>query len=80
MKAMAKARWKELKPQLQQIPQYITERAEYLKYAAKENLALWPMTIQTNGDAHLSYEESITAMKRVFNERMQIIDRCMENW
>ncbi len=80
MKAMAKARWKELKPQLQQIPQYITERAEYLKYAAEENLTLWPMTIQTNGDAHLSYKESINAMKRVFNERMQIIDRCMESW
>lgn len=80
MKAMAKARWKELKPQLQQVPQYITEKSEYLKYAAQENLQLWPMTITTNGDSHLSYSESINAMKRVFNERLQIIDRCIEEW
>ena len=80
MKAMAKARWAELKPQLAQIPDYIAQKAEYLKYAAKENYALWPMTITTNGDSHLTYEESIRAMRDVFNRRMQIIDGCMETW
>lgn len=80
MKAMAKARWQELKPMLQQVPQYITEKGEYLKYAAKENYECWPMTITTNGDSYLSFEEAINMMKRVFNERMQIIDRCMEEW
>ena len=80
MKAMAKARWEELKPQLKQIPDYITQKAEYLKYAAKENYAVWPMTITTNGDSHLTYEESIKAMKDVFNRRMQIIEGCMETW
>ena len=80
MKAMAKARWEELKPQIEQMTDYITERSEYLKYAAQENYARWPMTVDTNGDSHLSYEESIKAMLRVFRDRINIIDNCMKEW
>ena len=80
MKAMAKARWEELKPQIEQMTDYITERSEYLKYAAQENYTRWPMTVDTNGDSHLSYEESIKAMLRVFRDRINIIDNCMKEW
>lgn len=80
MKAMAKARWEELKPQILQMTDYITEQSEYLKYAAQENYSRWPMTVDTNGDSHLNYEESIKAMLRVFRDRINIIDNCMKEW
>lgn len=79
-KAMAKARWAELKPQIEQMTDYITQKSEYLKYAAEQNYERWPMTVGTNGDSHLSYEESIKTMKSIFKSRISIIDSCIEKW
>lgn len=80
MKAMAKARWEELKPQIEQMSDYILEKSQYLKYAAEENYERWPMTIGTNGDSHLGYEASIAEMRRIFKNRINIIDNCMKEW
>ncbi len=80
MKALAKRRWSELKPELEKVPDYIRRKAEYLRYAAEENLRLWPMTITTNGDADLTYEQAVEKMISVWQSRMRIIDNCIERW
>ena len=79
-KAMAKARWAELKPQIEQMTDYITQKGDYLKYAAEQNYERWPMTVGTNGDSNLTFEESIKAMRRVFTDRIKIIDDCINEW
>lgn len=81
MKALAKRRWAELKPRLQnEIPQYIRKKAEYLRYAAQENLKQWPMTVDTNGDANLTYDKAVEKMLTVWQTRLHIIEGCMANW
>lgn len=79
-KAMAKARWAELKPQIEQMADYITQKGDYLKYAAEHNYERWPMTIDTNGDSNLTYQESINTMRRIFTDRIKIIDSCINEW
>lgn len=80
MKALAKRRWDELKPELRRIPDYIRLKADYLRYAAEENLALWPMTVTENGDSNLSYDKAVEKMISVWQTRMHIIDNCMADW
>lgn len=81
MKALAKRRWAELKPRLQrEIPEYIRKKAEYLRYAAQENLKQWPMTVDTNGDANLTYDKAVEKMITVWETRLNIIEGCMASW
>ena len=81
MKALAKRRWAELKPRLQrEIPEYIRKKAEYLRYAAQENLKQWPMTVDTNGDANLTYDKAVEKMITVWETRLNLIEGCMASW
>lgn len=80
MKALAKKRWEELKPELAKVPEYIKRQGDYLRYAAAENLRLWPMTITTNGDAALTYSQAVDRLMEVWDFRMDVIDKCVAEW
>ena len=80
MKALAKQRWEELRPKFLQLPDFIDGCAARLRYAAEENFARWPMTVNDNGDAYYSYDQAIVRIKDVINRRIAIIDECMASW
>ena len=76
---MAKKRWAELRPQLENIPEYIDKRALQLERSQAMNIQLWPITKRSNGDELLNYAEAITKMKDSFLLRMTVIDQFLES-
>ena len=76
---MAKKRWAELRPQLENIPEYIDKRALQLERSQAMNIQLWTITKRSNGDELLNYAEAITKMKDSFLLRMTVIDQFLES-
>ena len=81
-KAKVKARFLELKPQLQTIPDYMEECRALLSESAKLNFAMWnPADDKSqnggniiNGDENLTFDAAIDRLKKNFNTHLVVIE------
>ena len=81
-KAKVKARFLELKPQLQTIPDYMEECRALLSESAKLNFAMWnPADDKSqnggniiNGDENLTFDAAIDRLKKNFNTHLAVIE------
>lgn len=78
--AIARQRWEELLPQLQNLSSYIDKRAAELKLSAGLNIRLWPITSKGNRDEQLTYEEAIERMKQSVRLRIMAIDNYLSHF
>ena len=84
-KARVKARFQELLPQLETIPDYMEECRALLKESAKLNFAMWnPADDRSqnggniiNGDENLSFDAAIDRLKKNYNTHLQVIQRSL---
>ena len=77
-KAALKARWKELKPLVSNIPDYIDAKANEIRASEKLNWAMWPCTSSgVNGDEWLSFDSAISRMKTAFRNRLTAMDTAI---
>lgn len=77
--ARLKERWTAYKPQMQTIPQYISERAKTIKASAELNSTLWPISSRVNGDETLSFNEAVTQMSKNYMIKLEWFDKWVEN-
>ena len=81
-KAKVKARFQEMKPQLQTIPDYMEECRALLKESAKLNFAMWnPADDKSqnggdiiNGDENLTFDQAIDRLKDNYNTHLAAIE------
>lgn len=77
-----KDRFKELKPELQKIPDYILEQSELLIASDAIDYKKWPIDSKTssplgghvNGDEELSYDDAIARMIEMYNGRLKLLE------
>lgn len=79
-KAIVKKRWKELRPDLERIPSYIDNKAEYIKSSNEENFAMWPITHDVNKDTTLPFEEAVERLKAAYIERITELEKEISNY
>ncbi len=76
-----KARWAELKPQLN-MDEFIEKNRAYIKKTAGLNFALWPDFNDSgdpNGERNLTTDEAIDRIKENFNQRISGLDRLVSS-
>ena len=81
-KAKVKARFLELKPQLQEIPNYMEDCRTLLSESAKLNFAMWnPADDKSqnggniiNGDENLTFDAAVDRLKKNFNTHLKVIE------
>lgn len=78
-----KARWNELKPQLETIPAFIDERADYLRAAADRNFKRWAI-LNVNVWSQVvvtgSYQGEVKYMKDFYTKRLKWLDAEINKW
>ena len=80
-KALAKERWAEIYPRLQNLLGFIDEQEQYLALSAQRNFALWnPATTGgVNGDETLSFTEAVARMRSIYAERLTDINNAFNS-
>lgn len=80
-KALAKERWAEIYPRLQNLLGFIDEQEEHLALSAQRNFALWnPATTGgVNGDETLSFTEAVARMRSIYAERLTDINNAFNS-
>ena len=73
--AKLKARFDELLPQLQTIPDYMDECEKLLTASAKYNFAMWNPAEDgvINGDEKLTFQDAVKRLKSIYQERLKVI-------
>ena len=79
--ARVKARFEELLPQLQTIPDYIDELEKQLSKSAVLNFQMWNPAEDAwtngghiiNGDENMSFTEAVARLKSIYQERLTVI-------
>ena len=76
-KAKVKARFEELLPQLEAIPDYMDECETLLAASAKLNFSLWNPANDgmINGDENLSFHDAVTRLKSNYRKHLEIIKK-----
>ncbi len=76
-KSKLKARFEELLPTLQTIPDYMDECERLLTASAKLNFAMWNPAEDgvINGDENMTFHDAIVLLKKRFQERLSVISR-----
>ena len=82
-RARVKARWKELKPQLDKVPEYIDQEQAYIKDAAERNFVkwkilgqhVWPNVVVTG-----SYDKEVKYMRDFYTARLAWLDGEISKW
>ena len=80
-----KARYQELLPALQTIPAYIEETRERLQASARLNFKMWNPAQDAsmnngrivNGDENMSFDDAVTRLKAIYEERLQVIQASL---
>lgn len=84
-KERVKARYMELLPQLETIPDYMDQCEQLLKKSAELNFAMWnPAEDRSmnngqiiNGDENLSFHDAITRLKTNYRKHLQVIRKSL---
>ena len=79
--AKLKARFQELLPQLETIPDYMDECERLLTESAKLNFAMWNPAEDAsqnggwiiNGDENMTFHDAVARLKTIYKERLQVI-------
>ena len=82
-KAKVKARFQELLPELQKIPDYMDECEKLLTESAKLNFAMWNPADDAsqnggwiiNGDENMTFHSAVTRLKSNFKDRLTVIPK-----
>ena len=84
-KARVKARFQELLPQLETIPDYMDACEQWLSKSAQLNFAMWnPADDRSqnggkiiNGDENLSFHEAVARLKTNYRKHLQVISASL---
>lgn len=81
--AKVKARWNELKPEFEKIPDFIDEQVFSLDAAQKRNFQKW--NIKESVDwvyfpSLGSYEKEVEYLKKFYNDRLEWLDNEINKW
>ena len=63
-KQAVKARWAEVKEEMESMDSYIETQADYIEESSDVNIYKWPTTANTNGDEGMTFEKAIARMRR----------------
>ncbi|MBE6307100.1 MAG: hypothetical protein E7084_05535 [Bacteroidales bacterium] len=77
--ATVKERWQLLKPQFKTVVEFIEAEAQRLEVSNESNIAMWPISERINGDETLGYREAIEQMKNTYSEKLNWLDKQIEN-
>ena len=77
---IVKKRWKVVKPQFDQIADYIRTTAAKTRVSNEINIGLWPIYTTHNGDETMSFDESIDRMVSAYETRLAMLDRKIKSW
>lgn len=81
-----KARFEELLPALQTIPDFIEENRERLSRSAELNFKMWNPAEDAYinedrgvilGDENKTFDDAITLLKAIYEERLQVIQKSL---
>ena len=81
-KALAKERWADIYPRLRSLVEFFDQEADYLKWAAVKNFAMWnPQdTGGVNGDELLPWSEAVARMRSIYIDRIEDINSLISSW
>ena len=73
--AKLKARFQELLPQLETIPNYMDEYERLLTASAKLNFAMWNPAGDgmINGDENMTFHDAVARLKSIYKDRLKVI-------
>ena len=76
-KAKVKARFGELLPKLETVPDYIDQLQKTLEKSAALNFAMWNPAEDgmINGDESMTFDAAVSRLKENFSERLEVIQR-----
>ena len=81
-RADVKARWNELYPFLETVPEFMESERKIITEAEKRNRQRWP-SINTGGpnrDESLSFDAAVDRLKSVYTTRLKWINSQIANW
>jgi hypothetical protein len=79
-KSRIKERWNTFKPYFDTVGAYIESEANKLIITDSLNSNMWPITQDVNGDATLSFLESISLMKDNYNAKLNWLDKHIQQY
>ena len=81
-RADVKARWNELYPFLETVPEFMDSERDYISAAEKRNRQRWPSinTGAPNRDESLSFDDAVTRLKSVYTTRLKWMNSQIANW
>lgn len=79
-KDVVKKRWRKFRSDLEKIPSYIDNKAEYIKSSNEENFAMWPITHDVNKDTNIPFEEAVERLKTAYIERITELEKEISNY
>lgn len=79
-KSRIKERWNTFKPYFDTVGAYIESEANKLIITDSLNSNMWPITQNVNGDATLSFLESVSLMKDNYNAKLNWLDKQIQQY
>lgn len=76
---IVKKRWKVVKPQFEQIGNYIRDAAAKTRVSNEINISLWPISTTHNGDESMSFDDSIDRMISSYETRLARLNKRIKN-
>ena len=73
-----KERWKELRPKFLEVDSYIVAKAEEIRKSDAINNSMWPCTSTVNGDQSMSFDNSVSRMRKALRDRITEVDSKLQ--
>lgn len=77
--AKVKERWAVAKVNFDGVADYIDETADKIRNSDKMNIAKWPISSRVNGDETMTFDESISRLKKSFTDKLNWLDQQIQN-
>lgn len=72
--------WTSIKPQLDQVADFIDDEGELLESSAQINISMWPISGVVNGDETMPFTEAVVRMKAAYTQRLAWLDNQISNF
>jgi hypothetical protein GHTCC_07952 len=76
---LVKQKWNSSKQVFESIVSEIDNTALKIKNSEKINYKMWPSIENINGDAEMTFEESITRMKKTYQDRISWMNKAIND-
>lgn len=74
-----KSHWNLYRRDLYAVLGYLDKRADHIRQSVRRDNGMWPVTVDTNKDNNLTYDQAVDRLRAVLAERLNWLDASIRN-